>query len=87
MQGGLDEFLTARDCNNNNNNNNKDGTNGPEIAVGSRAASRASGAALIAAVSIGAASLGVKFCITRRTLEELNWEEVIARKQDRGSKG
>ena len=44
MQGGLDEFLAARNCDNDNNDD-EDGTNGPEIAVGSRAASRASGAA------------------------------------------
>ena len=81
MQGGLDEFLAARECDYNNNND-EDGANGPEISVGSCAASRASGAASIAAVLIGAASLGVKFRTTRHTLEELNWGEVIARKQD-----
>ena len=51
MQGGLDEFLAARD-HGDENDDNEDGANGPEIAVGSRAASRASGAASIAAVSI-----------------------------------
>ena len=71
MQGGLDEFLAARDCNNDKDND-EDRANIPEIAVGSRAASRASGAASIAAVSIGAASLGVQFCTTRCALEELN---------------
>ena len=86
MQGGLIEFLAAHDCDNNNNAN-EDGTNGPEIAIGSCAASRASGAASIAAVLIGAALLGVQFCTTQHTLEELNWGEVIARKQDCGSKG
>jgi hypothetical protein len=32
MQGGLDEFPAARDCDNNNDSD-KDGANGPEIAV------------------------------------------------------
>ena len=36
---------------------------------------------------IGAASLGVQFRTTQRTLEELNRGEIIARKQDRGLKG
>ena len=71
MQGVLDEFFAARDCNDDNNND-EDGTNGPEIAVGSCAVSRAFGAALIAAVLIGAAFLGVQFRTTQRTLEELN---------------
>ena len=86
MQGGLDEFLAARDCDDDDDNN-KDGANGPEIAVRSCAASRASGAASIAAVSIGAASLGVQFRTPRRTLEEINRGEIIACKQDCGLKG
>ena len=86
MQGGLYEFLVARDCDEDNNNN-EDSANGPEIAVGSRAASRASEAASIAAVSIGVALLGVQFRTIQRSLEELNWGEVIACKQDLGSKG
>ena len=93
MQGGLDEFLAARERDKDDNNADDEyGDNGPEIAVGSRAPSRvasgaAAGAASIAASSIGAASLGVQFRATRRTLDELNRGEVIARKQDRGSKG
>ena len=60
MQGGLDDFLAARDRDDDNDND-EDGANGAEIAIGSRAASRASGAASMAAVLIGAASLGVQF--------------------------
>ncbi len=39
MQGGLDEFLAARGRDDNNDNEDA-GTNGPDIAVGSCAASR-----------------------------------------------
>jgi len=92
MQGHLDEFLAARDCETEDKNEDDDefAGVGPEIAVASRGAraSRAgTGAVSIAAASIGAASLGVQFRATRRTLDELNQGEIIARKQDRGSQG
>jgi hypothetical protein len=83
MQGNLDEFLAARERAEDDNDD-----AGPEIAVGSRAVSmRSGGAASIAASSVGAASLHVRFLTTRRTLEELNQGEIIARKQDRGVQG
>jgi hypothetical protein len=92
MQGHLDEFLAAgnRETDDKNENDDEFGGAGPEIAVGSRCA-RASregtGAVSIAAASIGAALLDVQFQATRRTLDELNRGEIIARKQDRGSQG
>ena len=83
MQNNLDEFLAARDGAEDNNDD-----AGPEIAVRSRATSaRSGGAASAAASSVGAATLNVRFRTTRRTLEELNQGEIIARKQDRGVQG
>ena len=86
MQGNLDEYLSARVGAED---EDDDDGGGPEIAVGSRAAvsMRSRGAASVSAASIGAASLHVRFRTTRRTLEELNQGEIIARKQDRGVQG
>ncbi len=79
MQGNLDKFLSARVGA-----GEDDDDAGPVIDVGSRAnvSMRSRGAASVAAASIGAASLHVRFCTTGRTLEELNQGEIIARKQD-----
>ena len=92
QQGNLDEFLAARERETDVENDDDDefGAGGPEIAVSSRGAraSRAgTGAVSVAAASIGAASIGVQFQPTRRTLEELNRGEIIARKKDRGPQG
>ena len=67
MQGNLDEFLAARERAEEDNYD-----AGPEIAVRSRATSARSGAAYMSDSSTGAAMLNVRFCTTRRTLEELN---------------
>ncbi len=84
MQDNLDEFLSARVGA-----GEDDDDAGPVIDVGSRAnvSMRSQGAASVAAASIGAASLHVQFRTTRRTLEELNQGEIIARKQYRGVQG
>ncbi len=82
MQGNLDEFLAARERAEEDNDD-----AGPEIAVRSCAMSARSGAASMSASSTGAATLNVRFCTTRRTLEELNQGDIIARKQDRGMQG
>ncbi len=65
MQGNLDEFLFARVGA-----GEDDDDAGPDIDVGSRAAvkMRQGGAASVAAASVGAASLRVRFCTTGRTL-------------------
>ena len=67
MQGNLDEYLSARVGAED---EDDDDGGGPEIAVGSRAAvsMRSRGAASIAATSIGAGSLHVRFRTLRRTL-------------------
>ena len=92
QQVNLNEFLAARDHETDVENDDDDEfrAGGPEIAVGSRGtrASRAgTGAVSVAAASIGAVLIGVQFRPTRRTLEELNRGEIIARKQDRGPQG
>ena len=66
MQGHLNEFLAAHDSETDNEIDNNDGSRGP------RASRAGTGAVSIAAASIGAAFLGVKFRATRRTLDELN---------------
>ncbi len=84
MQGNLDEFLSARVGA-----GEDDDDAGPVINVRSRAAvsMRSGGAASVAAASIGAASLHVRFLTTQRTLEDLNQGEIIAHKQDHGLQG
>ena len=74
---GFDEF-----CNDDTDNNAGDAPHPPVdvplvIGVGAGAS----------VASTGAASLGIQFQTTSRTLEELMESEVIARKQDRGVKG
>ena len=81
MQGGLDEFLSARVARRNADEDDYENAgDAPEIGAG-RGASVASNAT-------GAALLGLgQFRQTRRTLEELMEGNIIARKQDRGTKG
>ena len=87
--GGLQDFLRHQGDDKDNDKNGISGNvMGPKIAVGCAALTAREGdAPSAAASSIGAASLGVQFCPTQRTLDELIWGEVIACKQDRGPKG
>ena len=86
--GGLQDFLRCQGDNNDNDDGLGGNVIGPEIDdVGAASIARAGDAPSAAASSIGAASLGVQFRPTRRTLDELIRGEVIAHKQDCGSKG